>query len=271
MVFRALTMRWSQVEKLIHHRPAEWRINPRREFFHVSVDIAVEAVRECVLEVNGNDAWEAGKIHPIGGHDRVVLALEAGEVFMLLARPSLFDGGGWKPLDLWQSHADGDQLEIYAAGVPDEAAGLSDGDVGGDDDPVPHLDAAGSVANGVLIGRERLVPGDRILWMRDGEQPGTCKGVVFEAREYCQVACRTWNPQVSPEGMPLILNYLEREPSPAMAAVSQLTLRLPEPRTWFPRSAPREELTFPLPGSERWLPQLRLKKDRPSGRGRRSA
>ncbi|CAL9649563.1 hypothetical protein SUDANB15_06559 [Streptomyces sp. enrichment culture] len=270
VAFRALTMRWSQVEKLVHQRLAGQRVNPRREFFHASVGTAVETVRECVLEVNGNDAWKVGEIHPIGGQDRVVLALEAGEVFVLLARPSLF-GGGWEPLDLWQAHADGDQLEIYAADMPDEVAGFSDGDIGGDDDPVPHLDAAGSVANGVLIGRERLAPGDRILWMRDGEQPGACRGVVFEAREYCQIACRTWNPQVSPEGMPLILNCLERDPSPAMVAVSQLALRLPGPRTWAPRPEPREELAFPLPGPERWLPQLRPKKDRPSRRGRRSA
>ncbi|MFH8656290.1 GIY-YIG nuclease family protein [Streptomyces afghaniensis] len=271
VVFRALTMRWPKVEKLVHQRLGKKRVNPRREYFSVSADIAVETVRECVLEVNGNDAWEVGEIHPIGGEDRIALSLEAGEVFVLLAQPSLFGGGGWEPLDLWQAHADGDQLEIYSADGPDEVAGFSDGDVGGDDDPVPHLDAAGNVANGVLIGRERLAPGDRILWMRDAEKPGACRGVLFEAREYCQIACRTWNPRVTSHGMPLILNHLERDPSPAMVNVSQLALRLPGPRTWAPRPTTREELALPLPGPERWLPQLRPKKDRPPRRGKRSA
>ncbi|MFI1352448.1 hypothetical protein ACH4TV_02475 [Streptomyces sp. NPDC020898] len=263
-------MRWPKVEELVHQHPGAQRVNPRREYFSVSVDNAVETVRECVLEANGNEAWEVGKIHPIGGEDRIALSLEAGEVFVLLAQPSLFGGGGWEPLDLWQAHADGDQLEIYAADGPDETAGFSDGDVGGDDDPVPHLDAAGNVVNGVLIGRERLAPGDRILWMRDGEQPGACRGVLFEAREYYQAACRTWNPQVTSGGMPLILNYLERDPSPAMVTVSQLALRLPGPRTWAPRPTAREELAFSLPGPERWLPQLGPKGNRPPRRGRRS-
>ncbi|NUP22762.1 MAG: hypothetical protein HOZ81_43230 [Streptomyces sp.] len=215
----------------------------------------------CVLEVDGNNPWEVGEIHLIGGEDQVVLSLEADEVSVLLHQPSLF-GGGRAPLDLWQAHADGDQLEIYAAGGPDEVAGFSDGDIGGDHDSVPFLDAAGKAANGVLIGRESLAPGDRLLWMRDGEQPGACRGVLFEAREYCQVACRTWNPQVSPEGIPLIFNYLEREPPPAMIAVPRLAVRLPGPRTWAPRPEAREEPALRLPGPERWLPQLRPKKDR---------
>jgi len=270
IAFRALTMRWPKVERLVHQRLGAHRVNRRREFFAVSADTAVETVRECVLEVNGNDAWEVGKIHPIEGQDRVVLSLEAGEVFVLLARPSLFDNGGWEPLDLWQAHADGDQLEIYAADGPEDVAGLSDGDVGGDDDPVPYLDAAGSVPNGMLIGRERLAPGDRILWMRDGEQPGACRCVIFEAQEYCQVSCRTWTPQTGPGGIPLILNYLARDPSPTMMTVSQFALRLPGPRTWAPRPAHRKKLTVPLPGPERWLPQLRPKKDRVSRRSKRS-
>ncbi|CAM5687774.1 Bacteriophage T5 Orf172 DNA-binding domain-containing protein OS=Streptomyces griseorubiginosus OX=67304 GN=AQJ54_09710 PE=4 SV=1 [Streptomyces griseorubiginosus] len=270
VVFRALTMRWPEVEKLVHQRLAGQRVNPRREYFSVSVDTAVETVRECVLEINGNDAWEIGKIHPIGGEDRVVLSLEADEVFLLLRQPSLF-GGGWEPLDFWQAHADGDQLEIYAADGPDEVAGFSDGDAGGEDDPVPYLDAAGNAANGVLIGRERLTPGDRLLWMRDGEQSGVCRGVLFEAREYCQVVCRSWNPQVTPEGFPLILNALVRKPSPAMIAAGRVAVRLPGPRCWAPRPDTHEEPALPLPGPERWLPQLRPKEDRPPRRGKRSA
>ncbi|MFF0158129.1 GIY-YIG nuclease family protein [Streptomyces sp. NPDC005263] len=148
VAFRALTMRWSKVEKLVHQRLGEQRVNPSREYFSVSVDFAVETVRECMFEVNGNDAWEVGEIHPVGGEDRIALSLEAGETFVLLAQPSLFGGGGWEPLDLWQAHADGDQLEIYAADGPDEIAGFSDGDIGGDDDPCPISTPRGTSSTG---------------------------------------------------------------------------------------------------------------------------
>ncbi|MEU7596691.1 GIY-YIG nuclease family protein [Streptomyces sp. NPDC039022] len=256
VAFRARTMRWPAVERLVHDRLAGHRISKQREFFSVAVDEAVEAVRECVLEVDGIHAWVTDARHPVGGQDRVVLALEADDVFVLLSQPSPLGGGGWQPLDLWQAHSDGDQLEIYATDSPYEVAGFSDGDTGGEHDPVPYLDRVREVANGALNGKERLAPGDRLLWLRDGSQPDACRGVVFEARDYCQVASRTWSPRWTPEGFPLVLNALVRDPSSAMIATAQAVCALPGLRTWAPRPERREESVFPLPGPERWLPQL---------------
>lgn len=162
VAFRARTMRWQAVEKLVHQRLGPYRVSSRREFFAVPVGVAVDSVRECVLEADGIDAWTTsgfGSPHPVGGHDRVVLSLEAGQVLVLLSNPSPLTSpvsGGWQPLDLWQAHTSGDQLEIYAAAGPDETAGFSDGDVGGEDDPVPYLDRSENAANGVLNGKERL-------------------------------------------------------------------------------------------------------------------
>ncbi|GAA1915757.1 GIY-YIG nuclease family protein [Streptantibioticus ferralitis] len=260
--FRALTMRWPAVERLVHRRLDGQRVSPRREFFTTSIESAVETVRECVLEVNGIDAWVPEDIRTIGGQDRIVLPLEAGEVFILLAQPAPLTGGGWQPLDLWQAHSTGDQLEIYAAERPADTAGFSDGDAGGDVDPVPYLDASRLVANGVLNGKERLAPGDRLLWLRDADGPDSCTSVLFEAKAYCQVACRTWSPQFTPEGFPLVLNALGREPSTAMISAGRSACDLPGPRTWGPRPKVREEPAFPVPGPERWLPQLQPKSSR---------
>lgn len=267
--FRALTMRWKAVEGLVHQKMDGARVSSRREFFALPVDKAVESVRECVLEVNGIDAWTTsgfGSPHPLGGRDRVVLPLEAGQVFVLLSNPSPLKSppsGGWQPLDLWQAHAVGDQLEIYATAGPGETAGFGGGDVGGEDDPVPYLDRSENVANGTLNGKEQLAPGDRLLWLEDGDDPEKCKSVLFEARDYCQVACRTWSPQFTEEGFPLILNALVRDPSKAMLFAAQEAITLPMPRNWGPRPAPRGDQAFPLPGPERWLPQLRPKGKRP--------
>ncbi|WP_327332218.1 GIY-YIG nuclease family protein [Streptomyces anulatus] len=260
--FRALTMRWREVERLVHQRLGDRRIS-RKEFFAVSVDEAVETVRECVLAVDGMGAWEPDRRHLVKRNDRVSLSLEAGQIFVLLAMPSLFSGRGWEVLDLWQAHSDGDQLEIYGAGQPVEVEGFSDGDPGGDDDPVPHLDRSQNVANGALNGRERLAPGHRLLWLADADDDtGACTSVIFEAWDHCQVASRTWSPQWTSEGYPLILNALTRDPSEAMLRAARAALDLPAPRNWAPRPPANPVGMYPPPSPGHWLPQLRAGRTR---------
>ncbi|MFD7863684.1 GIY-YIG nuclease family protein [Streptomyces sp. NPDC059783] len=257
VAFRALTMRWREVERLVHQRLADQRVS-RKEFFTVSIDDAVQTVRECVLAVNGIGAWESGRRHLVTREDRVSLSLAAGQVFGLLAMPAPFSGRGWEVLDLWQSHSDGDQLEIYGAGHPGWVAGLSDGDHGGTDDPVPYLDRAQRVANGALNGRERFGTGCRLVWLSDADDgSGACTSVIFEAWEPCQVVSRSWSPRWTPEGFPLLLNVLERDLSEAMLDAARAALDLPAPRNWAPRSEGRLHLIPPQPGPEEWLPQLR--------------
>lgn len=263
LAFRALTMRWRAVERLIHRRLDGGRVSPRREFFSVSLEKAIETVREAILDVNGIHAWDRSLLprpHLISRSERIALALGAGDIFVLLTHPTpqaLVGGSGWQPFDVWQVHAEGDQLEIFAASGEHETAGLSDHDAFGDEDPVPYLDRDKKVANGVLIGKERLTPGDRLLWMADsGNAAIECTSTLFEAQEHCQVACRTWTPQSTTDGHPLLLNVLARNPSPSMVATTQHAISLPGPRQWGPR-------TGALPASpmaitpERWLPQLR--------------
>ncbi|OXM72324.1 hypothetical protein CF166_15900 [Amycolatopsis sp. KNN50.9b] len=265
--FRALTTRWRALEKLVHRYLADARVNPKREFFRVPVDRAIETVRECVLDIDGIDAWVTGassRPHLIGDPQRISLALEAGDIFVLLSHSGLSSshGFGWQPVDVWQAHANGDQLEIIPAAREGETAGFSIGDELGAQDPVPHLDRERKVSNGVLLGRERLTPGDRVLWLSDsGNVVEKCKSVLFEALAYCQVVYRSWTPQLTTDGHPLLLNILTREPSPAMVAASQHAIALPVPRAWAPRptaqSAPMDPIT-----PERWLPQLRPRAQR---------
>ncbi|GHD60560.1 GIY-YIG nuclease family protein [Streptomyces goshikiensis] len=71
--FRALTMRWRQVERLVHQQLADRRVS-RKEFFSVSVEEAVATVRACVLAVNGIEAWEPAGRHLVKEGDRVALS-----------------------------------------------------------------------------------------------------------------------------------------------------------------------------------------------------
>lgn len=262
--FRALTMRWRQVERLVHQQLADRRVSCK-EFFSVSVEEAVATVRACVLAVNGIDAWEPAARHLVKEGDRVALSLRAGQVFVLLAMPALSSAKAWDVLDLWQAHSDGDQLEIYGARQPGEVAGFSDGDAGGDEDPVPYLDRDQSTANGALNGRERLAPGHRLLWLADDLDGAACTNVIFEAWDHCQVASRTWSPRWTLEGCPLVLNVLERDLSGPMLDAARRALDLPYPRTWALRPPAREAQAYVQTSPDFWLPQLRPGGERRGG------
>lgn len=147
-------------------------------------------------------------------------------------------------VDLWQSHADGDTLEIYPTDSPSHVAGLSDGDPGAEEDPVPFLNRTGTAANGTINGRERLVPGDRQLWMDASSADGECLNVIFEAGDYCQIVSRTRKVQFSPEGYPLLLNFLNGERGTGRNGTHGAT---------GPRTANAAIVGAAAPGRIRWM------------------
>lgn len=83
--FRALTSRPHEVEKRAHKFLESFRVSPNREFFQVSPDIAIDAVRDALLEVAGIDAWDADEPHYIRSGDRIALTASAGDIFAVLA------------------------------------------------------------------------------------------------------------------------------------------------------------------------------------------
>lgn len=62
-------------------------------------------------------------------------------------------------------------------------------------DPVPYLNREENVINGLINGRERLMPGERLVWLPAPEDAETESAVVFEMRTHCQVVSRTWKPE----------------------------------------------------------------------------
>ncbi len=56
--FRALTSRPHEVEQCAHKFLESFRISPKREYFQVSPDIAIDTVRDALLAAAGIDAWE---------------------------------------------------------------------------------------------------------------------------------------------------------------------------------------------------------------------
>ncbi|MCJ0871527.1 GIY-YIG nuclease family protein [Streptomyces sp. AP-93] len=259
VLFRTASSHAAQVEQAVHRLLAAQRVSGNREFFRVSLDTAVTAIRHCQQTVTGISSWESlPAVHRLRSGDRVVLPLAADEIFALTALPDLFSPA--EPLDLWQAHADHDLLEIHVTNDPGHVAGFSDNDPGGDEDPVPFLDRKATAPNGMLLGRERLVAGDRLVWLSDKDGAEHCQAVVFEADSFCQITYRSWALQRDPSGWPLLMNFTTRDISPAMGARVREVLALRPPRTWAPRN-PRSEDGWAEPAirpqpPEFWLRQL---------------
>jgi hypothetical protein len=257
--FRALTSLSVEVERRAHELLGPYRVASNREFFRTTPEIAIRDIRRAKMEVTGITAWTNQSPHRLRRGDRVALPLRSGQMFVLLAYPGIFAASA-QVHDVWQAHADSDQVEIFASDDSDHVAGLSDNDPGAEIDPVPFLDRVGVAPNGIINGRERLVPGDRLLWLGMEGTVG-CTAVLFEASCYCQVVGRTWDPKASPDGHPLLLNAptLDRLPA-AMLEPTQRAPALPMPREWAPRhpdtqdGRARTEVKPPPPTY--WLPQL---------------
>ena len=257
--FGAATSFPKQTETAAHAMLAEHQVSGDREFFRVPTHLAIEAVRDALLDVASIDAWQSEEPHHVRQDDRIALTTHAGDVFVLLVYP---DGEAKRaqPLDLWTSHADGDLLELFGTPNRTHVAGLSDYDPGAEIDPVPFLDRDKNRPNGVMNGRERLVSGDRVLWFRPMAEGLSCKMAMFEIENYCQVISRTWNPQLTEDGWPLLLEYPTADMQPECVIRTTLAaLHLPRPQTWEPRNLdPEDEAAAsgdPAP-PEYWLRQL---------------
>jgi T5orf172 domain len=264
VAYRATTS-WPQaVEQRTHHLLNDNRVNPKREFFRVKVEEAINAVRHALLDVAGIDSWKRSGTHFLTNGDRASLTLKSGQIFALLSYRSLTDmmgGGNAEIIDLWQVHSNGDLLEIYATDSPSYISGFSDNDPGSTDDPVPYLDRKETVANGLINGRERLMPGERLVWLPSPEDAANEASVVFEAESHCQIVSRTWSPVLGPHGLPLLLNNFTYNNGWAEAQHSiRAALSLPIPRTWAPRQerdSTWAEVSSDLPPPDYWLPQLK--------------
>jgi len=236
------------------------RVSKDREFFRVSPLHAVESVRDALLDVAGIDAWSSGEIHRVRHGDRIALTVREGDIFVVLAYPALMSNRA-RPLDLRQAHADGDLLELMGVAGPGSVAGISDYDADAELDPVPYLDRAETRPNGMMNGRERLVTGDRVLWVRPTAEGSLCGKAVFEVDDYCQVVSRTWDPKLTPDGWPLLLEYPTADEQPECVIRATLdALDLPRPRSWAPRDLGTGEVRaatgFDGVPPEYWLTQL---------------
>lgn len=264
VAYRAVTSRPDAVEQRAHKLLGNQRVNQRREFFEVSVEQAIEAVRFASVEVAGIESWKAMKPHCLRSGDRLALSLEKGQFFALISYPSYQNILSASPeiIDLWQAHSEGDLLEIYVTNSATHIAGFSDNDPTGMEDPVPYLNRD-KVANGLINGRERLMPGERLVWVPAKGAAKTQASVVFESVNHCQIVSRTWNPQRGPHGFPFLLNdFLYEDTWPAAQNAIREALRLPIPNTWAPRQnrGSEWEVVGSMPKSpEYWLTQLNPK------------
>jgi Meiotically up-regulated gene 113 len=275
--FRAVTSHPANVEKEAHRLLDAHRPNPKREFFTVSAEEATKAVREALQAANGIKSWESGEINRLKPGDRCAITCREGELFILMAYKHLWSEHP-DPVDIWQAPSDGDIVEFMATEQAGHVAGFATGDPGGELDPVPYLDRTRAVPNITMIGRERLVPGDRVLWLGDPTQTGWAGCVTFEASAYIQVVCRTWQPKVVEfDGVarPVLFNDADLGSLPAhlynaALRAGQAALRLPRPRSWAPRDRDPEDgweiVADNPPDPDFWLPQLNESRYRRSRR-----
>jgi len=258
VTYRALTMRPHEVEQAVHRLLDVQRVTPGREFFRVGQAMAEEVIRFCQERVTGIDSWESMPVvHRLRAGDRLVLPLRAGQTFVVTAYPSLMAPSA-EVVGIWQAHADGEVLELHVTNDPGLVRGLSDGDDGAEEDPLPYLNREGIAPNGHLIGRERLMAGDRLSWLSDHAH------VVFEMHGFCQVFCRTWDPQADARtGRSHLLNEVVWPVNHAAERVRDV-LGLDIPRTWAPRNPDPADGWAPSAIRESkpadWLHQLRQQK-----------
>lgn len=262
--FEALTSFPEEVRARAHQMLGSHRVAEDREFFWVTPDLAIEAVRDALLDVAGLEAWSSGKVHQVRDGDRIALSVRDGDMFVVLAYPSRAAESA-VPLDLWQAHSDGDLLELTAGDTvpPAGCADYTGGYTGppAEVSPGSYRDREEVRPSGVTNGRERLVPGDRLLWVRPTAEGRTCQRTAFEFSGFCQVVSRTWTPKFTADGMPLILEYPAASEQPESVIQSTMdALALPRPRAWAPRDPDPEDGWLAVAAHEAppecWLTQL---------------
>jgi hypothetical protein len=266
IAYRAMTSSFEAVEKEVHDLLKDCRVNAGREFFRTSPDEAARVVQSAARKITGISRWPYSAPLQIRAGDRLALRLEEGQAFALLSYRDMFSRNA-EIVDLWQAHSSGDLLEIYGVDTGTVVAGFSNGDRGAETDPLPHLDRKRSVANGYINGRERLMRGDRLVWLPSPSGPTDRESVIFEACDHCQIISRTWTLKFIDGVFPLALNVFTHEAVwPAAQRAIDRALALPIPRTWAPRDNRAPE--WQLIGSEdttpdHWLPQLKPKTRKP--------
>src|ERR1700712_4256207 len=85
VAFVAMTSHRKRVEARAKRRLGDDRPNPRREFFRVTADVAIEAVRLAMVETAGITSWHGPQRHDLQSGDRLALVLETGQVFALIS------------------------------------------------------------------------------------------------------------------------------------------------------------------------------------------
>jgi T5orf172 domain. len=261
--FRALTSRPSAVEKVAHTLLADHRVASNREFFRTTPEAAIEAVRQALLDEAGIESWDVDAPISIRNGDRVALTLRASQIFALLEYP---ENSTAKPIDIWEAHSDGDLLELGGTDSPTHVAGFGSNDPGALTDPVPYLDRNGDAVNGLINGQERILPGQRLVWLDGHTSPDRCNFTVFDAETYCQVFSRTWRPRTLGGYFPLILNYLSRELTQREILVLRAIVRLAPP-AHVRHAVADEEVRYgtDIQSPEYWLHALQ-KRNRNQGR-----
>ena len=153
VAFRVTTSRPRDVEAKVHDLLEKHRFDGAREFFHVDVQQAIEAVRLALSDISGIGSWKSQKPHLLVEGDRLSLALRDGQIFALIsfADTAQLMSGRAEILDLWQVHSDGDILEISAAHSSSQVAGFSEDDPGSSEDPVPYLNRDRTATNGMIM------------------------------------------------------------------------------------------------------------------------
>lgn len=271
--FGLTTSHPKDVEDGAHRLLASARL-PRREFFEVSVEEAIAAVQMAATEAAGIGRWSSTDVHhTILAGDRVALTTMSGQLFMHVYYPDAQAVLRNRPeiADIWQAHTDGDSLELMATHDSTHVISLGDDDPDNSwTDPVPYLDRAGTFPNATINGKERMLPGERLLWLGPSRDGSTCQLAVFDFDDDCQVISRTRQVKVaSHDGVryPLLLNFLTYEQlPPSVIRVGHSAIEsLPSPQCWTPRYGEGADIHGGSPPPpEYWLSALKKPK-----RGRR--
>ncbi|WP_280265764.1 GIY-YIG nuclease family protein [Nocardia wallacei] len=262
------------VEKVTHKILTDHRVAPNREYFRIPISAGRAAVQEAAERVAGIDRWATRGVHDVWCGDRLTLSMQAGQLLMVMYyrdQHALLNNE-LDILDVWEAHSDRDRLDLMGAARPEHVVGMNDDSPDSWTDPIPHLDSAGRIRNAFINGKDRLLPGEKLLWLSGGPEWQSVRWALFEIGDYCQVVSRTWTPQTATDGavqMPLLLNMPEHLPDPVTPAmkraVSNAKARAAVPGTWVPRYSENPHRFGGVPlSSDQWLQGLV-----PRGRSRR--
>lgn len=267
VTFRALTSDPKGLEKAVHEHLEPYRVNPKREFFNLASNVAIDAILEIRKKIDGIENWSQRSPLVLKVGDRLSLSLHAGEIFAISGYPNPFSEEA-DVIDVWQAHTDGDTLELYCVEESEYTRGFSNDEPFSTEDPVPFLNRTQTVHNNIIIGQERLVPGNRLLWMGNCES-GDFVSVIFEFHCHCQAIARTSEPQFIESGYPLLLNMITYTEMPeSMIEAGRDFLHLPRPRTWAPQNPDVQEgwsdIAQKKADASFWMPQLNKKSNKKS-------